>query len=760
MRNCGRMQAGNVADQALSPSAKFFGSSKGDEAIFESMKPYGQTIPKRDRFVLVVLALAILIRVIYLYQYHLSPFWEQLTVDNWYHHHWAQSIAGGNVFGDTTYFRAPLYVYCLGLLYAVLGDSLWVGRLFGLVIGLASVGMTYLLARRFLNRWFAATAAAIQACLPIAIYFESELLLDPLFMLLTQVAVWRALVWLDTQRERDLFLTGLTFGLAAICRPIVLAPALVVLMYTLAGKRAGRKRFTRTVLFLTGLSVCVAPIFIRNLMIANDPVLIASQDGINLFIGNNEQADGLSAAMPEPLGYNWGIIQITHIAESDIGQKLKPGEVSAYWRGKAFDWIRGNPGDFITLLGRKMLYQLGDFEVSNDRSLQVHFSSFGLLGHNPLSFGLLIPLAVLGAITLWRRHSGVRMIVFIVAVYAATVALFFFNSRFRLPVMPYYCLLAAAGLAWFWQQWRGQLVLATVAMAAMVGLGWLSFHPPISYPDTWSVQSLVSRGLMLYSRGEFAAAVVPLRQAVELLPDFPEVNLNLGASYLRMGQIDSAESCFSREIHLHPGRHKGYQNLASVCLLRGDANSARTLAEQALSLAPYDVMSNLVWMRALSADSTMDLNKFLTLIERAVQATDDDVEVLNEGAEILVARGECRASVHFLLRAVTAELPPIETDDQAFGPGFRHNAADFERLKAGTYYLLGYCYAQLGQMGEAIEYTTRAILNDSTLVEAYINLYSGYLTQGRLLEADAVLSEAEKRFPNHELIRTLRAPRH
>jgi tetratricopeptide (TPR) repeat protein len=111
--------------------------------------------------------------------------------------------------------------------------------------------------------------------------------------------------------------------------------------------------------------------------------------------------------------------------------------------------------------------------------------------------------------------------------------------------------------------------------------------------------------------------------------------------------------------------------------------------------------------------------------------------------------------MRFLLRAAATEPPPIETDDQAFGPGFRHNTADFGRLKARTYYLLGYCHAQMEQMGEATEYTRRAITADSTLIEAYVNLYSGYLTQGRLLEADSVLSEAEKRFPNNELIRTL-----
>jgi hypothetical protein len=154
------------------------------------------------RLLPVVLLLALVLRLIYLMQYQGSPIWEQLTVDNWYHHHWAQSIADGNVVGDTTYFRAPLYVYCLGALYYLFGFSLWVGRLFGLVVGLVSISMTYVIGRRVLGKWEALVAATLHAVLPIVIYFETELLLDPLFTLLLQVAIWRFLVWLESEKER------------------------------------------------------------------------------------------------------------------------------------------------------------------------------------------------------------------------------------------------------------------------------------------------------------------------------------------------------------------------------------------------------------------------------------------------------------------------------------------------------------------------------------------------------------------------------
>ena len=71
------------------------------------------------------------------------------------------------------------------------------------------------------------------AALPIAIYFESELLLDPLFTLLLQLAVWRLLIWMESERQIDLFQAGLAFGLASAgsghvqsssCEPLEASP--------------------------------------------------------------------------------------------------------------------------------------------------------------------------------------------------------------------------------------------------------------------------------------------------------------------------------------------------------------------------------------------------------------------------------------------------------------------------------------------------------------------------------------------------------
>ena len=71
------------------------------------------SIKRLPRPLIYVLLIALIVRVAYLIVYSTMPDWELLTIDNYYHKHWALDIASGNVFGDTTYFRAPFYVYCL-----------------------------------------------------------------------------------------------------------------------------------------------------------------------------------------------------------------------------------------------------------------------------------------------------------------------------------------------------------------------------------------------------------------------------------------------------------------------------------------------------------------------------------------------------------------------------------------------------------------------------------------------------------------------
>ncbi|MEE8578103.1 MAG: glycosyltransferase family 39 protein, partial [candidate division Zixibacteria bacterium] len=294
-----------------------------------------------------LLGIALLIRLLYLYQYAGIPDWTMLTVDNRYHHNWAKAIADGDIFGGTTYFRAPFYSFCLAALYSLFGDSLVVGRLFGLFIGLASVSMTFLLGQRIAGDRAGLIAGILHAIYPITLYFEAELLLDPLFTLLLQLTLYQWLKWLDLPQYRTILVTGLLLGLASITRPtaLLLTPLLLVSIWS-SGRFGAITRsdlWKNAGLLVVGTALIVTAVTTRNLIIAADPVLISSQGGINFFIGNHEGSDGRSASMPEPFGHNWQLADVQFEAERAANRELKPGEVSSYWLGKGYEWISDNP---------------------------------------------------------------------------------------------------------------------------------------------------------------------------------------------------------------------------------------------------------------------------------------------------------------------------------------------------------------------------------------------------------------------------------
>lgn len=709
----------------------------------------------RNRLIWIVLAAALIVRVVYLLQYHGSPLWDQLTVDNWYHFNWANSIADGNIVGGTTYFRAPFYIYCLGLLFALLGSSLWVARLFGLVVGLASVFMTFKLGERLIDRRTGFVAALLHALYPLAIYYEGELLLDSLFMLLVELTVYSLLRWMDSRRGGDLLGTGLICGLAAITRPTILLIVPLMVLWVLLGVGV-RGRIRQTALLVLGLALIIGPVFVRNLRVADDPVLIASQGGINLFIGNNDEADGFSASMPEPMGYNWTIAQVTWQAETETGRELKPGEVSDFWRDRALQWIVDNPGRFLGLFFKKLYFQIGDLDISNNRSLKMVLDTFPLLGKNPLHFAVIFALAVVGIAATWRGYGGVRFVLAFIGLYVLVMSLFFYNSRFRLPLLPFYFVLASAGL---WQlkdliSARSRQVAIRLAIA--VGAGVLSVSTWWALPYETSPQSSQASGLYAYRHHDFATALEDFREAERVAPDFPEVNLNIGASFFRLGAADSARFYFNREMSHHPGRVKTYQNLGSLDLVQGDYATAVNYARLAVELAPYDITSNILLLRALAADSAEAAGSLAEEAELGEQRTKNDLFYLNEAAAALSRKGDLATAELLSQAAVKAVPPPVETDPLAFGPDYRNAGAPFDREKARSWHLLGYIAGVEGDFDRAVDCAREAVKLDPRFEEGYVNLISALRISGKASEADSVLTIAEERFPHSETIRSLR----
>lgn len=701
----------------------------------------------------VLLLIAAGIRVVYLLIYSELPLWDQLTIDNYYHYHWAETLANGNILGDTTYFRAPSYVYALGLIYSLFGASLWAARLFGLAVGLASIHCTYHLGRRAFSHQVGLVAAAVQSITPAVLYFEAELLLDMWFTLLLQLsllAVWR---WFDKRRTSGLLVVGLVTGAAAITRPtaLVWAGLITVVFLLLAGGAAARLK--RVVVYGSGLMLIIGPIFLRNLYVADDPVPIASQGGINLYIGNNEIADGVSARLPEPLGYNWRLKQAATLAEKATGRSLKPGGISDYWTARALEWIAENPGSFVGLYLNKLYFGISDHELSNNRDLKRFYAAMPLLRHNPISFSILLAFAVLGALVGWR-HGGacVRLMVGLVVSHLLTMALFFIASRFRLPVLPYLIVLAAVGALTVLDLFATNLKRGVSALLTVVAVWAFSYFPVVALPPGSPSQDLASKGIHYYAVGDIQTSLGYFQAARMVEPSRPETNLNIGACYLRLGFADSALFYLEEERRRHPQRPKTYANLASLFLVSGRFEEATAQAKEALVRAGWDVTANMIYLRALASNDSLSLDSLESRIEQAVKRTDNDLYLLNDASLLLLRRGDTTGAESLLQRALHSKAPPIETDDGAFDRNFPNHYLRRQHERARTHYHLGLLAGLAGKHHLAVSYNRQAIAADSSLAEAYVNLASAYRLTGQTAEADSVLVSVARLFPSNELI--------
>ena len=689
-----------------------------------------------DRLIWAIMLGALAVRLLYLYLYQALPDWDQLTVDNYYHHHWAQSIASGNLAGDTTYFRAPFYIYILSALYSVLGDSLWVGRLFGLLVGLGTIFMTYRLGCRLFAPVVGLWAAALYALMPTSLYFESELLLDPLFTLLGLIAIDRFLGWLKHKSSGELLFCGLWFGLATITRPTMLVFIPVVVIYTLLA--ADRTRRWRSVILLTaGLVLVIGPIFARNLIVAGDPVLISSQGGINFYIGNNETADGVSAVMPPPLGHNWRMEDTRQLAQKDANHLLTPGEQSSYWYGRGIEWIKEYPADFASLYLKKLYLFFSPDEFSNNRSLPVFFSQIWLLNYNQLGFGLILPFAILGLAWSFGRNGQVRFVAWFLLLISLTSALFFITSRFRLPIIPLLTILAAAGSLEMISRYRQGIkkLLPMVPLATLIALGLnLSL---VSATKAASTQDLLSKGLKHINRSEFRAGLVYLRAARAVDQRFPTTNLNLGICHFRLGAADSAHYYFEQEKQFHPDRPKSYINQASLYLVNNQFEPALREVNLALSLRPYDHTAQIIKLRTLGAGN-FPIDSLCQAALTAAQATERDIYVLNEILRQFMVRREFDRAAEFLSDIGRPIRPLIETDDTAFDAVWPYSVDQYRRQQAEWHFGLGFIYGNLSQFDLSINHSRQAITLDPLNQRAVQNLISGLESTGRFAEADSI----------------------
>jgi Flp pilus assembly protein TadD/4-amino-4-deoxy-L-arabinose transferase-like glycosyltransferase len=630
------------------------------------------------------------LRAVYLTELRRDPFFLSPALDAELHDYWARGIAFGewSVPPDRTdprirttpYFRPPGYPFVLAGIYRLTGGAPAAARIVQFALGLVGALLGFLVARRYAGTAAGVACAGLMATSWNFIFFEGELLdsfllavLTPSVILLTRAAGDRAAGWISV-------VAGASLGTLALVRPngLALLPVAAGWVYWVRRRKPlATTSWKAAVLLLAGGLLAVLPATLRNRAVSGEWVPISSNAGINLYIGNNPHADGIHAGIPdlESLAgiHGWTCFDYPLVIDGlsrEVGRPLGYGEASRIWAGKARRWIVENPGRFAALTLKRLGLFLGPSEIG-DRDLDLTRQASTLLRRLPGRFPWYLAGAVVGvglaAVEFRRRGApsaggpeGDRfetaiLLTLFATVYVATFLPFFFNARYRIPVIVVLFVFAADAAARF-----GRLLgerrwgVAGIVGVAFLGLGLAASVDPSGYHadrGEWhyqrgnafrdarripeavreyrdallaSPQAIDPRrdlALLLRDQGRVDESIDLLRSALAIDPHAAEARFDLAQILAGRGRFDSAAEEFEKVLADSPRHAHAHLSLGTTLLqLRRDAEGMAHYAE-AEALAPRDPLVAFVVGRALLARGQRDAGR--SRLRRAVELSPD-----------------------------------------------------------------------------------------------------------------------------------------
>jgi len=540
----------------------------------------------------------------------------------------ARRVVNGDLgLGPGLYYVSPLYIYFLA---AVIGltDSFTAVRFLQIVLGTVSVGFIFFTARAWFGERAAWIAAVLAALTGLFTFYEVLILQAGLDAFLTSAALYSLTVGLHGGGRRPrlsawFLLSGLLFGLATLNRPnmgIAVLAVTVVMMLTRHARPA--------VLLVAGVAAGMAPVAIRNVVVANQWSLSSSHGGLNFYIGNHDSASGSYRPVP---GVAPSIVgqqrDAQRVAEKALGRPVSEAEASDYFFGLAWAWMREHPLKAAQLFGRKLLYTFHAQHIALPYSYPFYAHETGTaLRLFAIGPWLLAPLGLAGLVFAARSGARPAYLVWVAFVpgYAVGVAAFFVAERYRLPLLLPLAIGAGAAVDLFWRALENRRLMAAAAPAACAVLLAIPLNWPQGFQDgRWDEGLRMAEQLVILGRYEEAEAWVDrLRPDATNrgVPDFI-----VGRQLMTRKQTASAVAHLERALQLEPAQPAISYALGQALLQAGrpgDAVPHLTRGFEggaAVPLLGYDLASAL--------EATGDLPAAARVIARITPDSSDDVEV-------------------------------------------------------------------------------------------------------------------------------------
>ncbi len=315
-------------------------------------------------------------------------------------------------------FRPPLFPLFTAFIHS-LGGGLVAVRIANVLLSTSTVYLIYLLGKDLFTESIGFWSAAASAFWPFFIFYNGFYLTETLYLFLVLAATLYLIRTTTDPSAENIFLSGLFLGLASLCRPTML---LFVLLSLILSFFAVRKLKPVVYLALT-CSLTISPWIVRNYLVLKAFIPGTTMGGRVFYEGNNlASSGGPCQVFPEEI------------------ESLPEVERDRVYYQETFRIIRIDPVRFYWLLFHKFK-RFWSF-IPNAAGFQTPFyRCLSLLAMVPP-----LPLFMVGLSFSLRRWRKTGFLITQVVYNTLFHMVFLSSIRYRLPIEPFYLILAVFGL--------------------------------------------------------------------------------------------------------------------------------------------------------------------------------------------------------------------------------------------------------------------------------------------------------------------------
>ncbi len=267
-------------------------------------------------------------------------------------------------------------------------------------------------------------------------------------------------------------------------------------------------------------------------------------------------------------------------------------------------------------------------------------------------------------------------------------------------------------------------------------------------------------GTSLALSGQMNEAIAAFRQAIELNPDYPEAHSNLGVLLTLQGHLEEAIVCYRQAARLQADLPEVHNNLGLLLKQQGYWEEAVASFRQAINLKPdyAEAHNNLGLVLSQQGQTEAAIASF----RQALALKPDYIEALNHLGLFLKADGELEQAQAYLQKAIQLYpqgaiaynyLGTIRKEQEKLEEAAElyQQAIQLDPDYADAYRNLGVILVRQNLLSKAIDCFQTALRLQPNFPEAFNNLGIVSKLQGQLAKAAEYFQQAIEARPQYAL---------